>query len=112
MFAAHLYRHNLCPEHISLDLFLSQSFSSIQLAEILILSHVPNIWVLCTTLTELIEEDDVEKKTEQEESEEEFGTGIHPTAGKDWEVLSLQVDQDFGTRKLHAARRNWAVHWK
>jgi hypothetical protein len=34
-------------------------------------------------LTESPEEDDVEKKTEQEESDEEFCPGIHPTSGKD-----------------------------
>jgi hypothetical protein len=43
-------------------------------------------------LAELPEEDEIEKKTENEESEEDGGPGIKPTFGKHRQVTRLQVD--------------------
>ena len=65
--------------------------------------------LLKVTLTELPEKDDVEQKTESDESEEDRGPGVKPTSGEHGQVTGLQVDQNFGSWKLLSARWYWAV---
>ena len=48
-------------------------------------------------MTELPEKDDVEQKTENEESEEDCGGGVEPTSGEHRQVTGLQMDQNFGS---------------
>ncbi len=77
-----IFKGLICVQQVNIVTKSSFGFPS-GAKEFFFLSHFSEIWIPSTTLTELPEEDDVEKKAEQEESEEEFGSGIHPTAGKD-----------------------------
>ena len=67
------------------------------------------IFLSKVTLSELPEKDDVEEKAENDESEEDCGQGVKPTSGEHGQVTGLQVDQNFGSRKLLSASWYWAI---